>query len=193
MITESQEQQRYGRNKETIINHTYINSGEYRNKFDKISDDRLLNRMVYNIAKKMLKHRSGTLYEDMYWIDIDTLQVVASETEQRNESEVKYSKATKRNIAKYENLLVLHTHPRSMPPSIRDFNSALHNKYQVCLVCCHNGRVFLYQSNRYVVEFVYKGTIAKYKKMGYDDFEAQICALNEYKKKGDISFKEVLS
>ena len=31
------EYQRYGRNKKTIINHTYINSGEYRNKFDKIT------------------------------------------------------------------------------------------------------------------------------------------------------------
>ena len=43
-VREQIEQQRYGRNKDTIINHTYIESGEYRNKFDGISDDKELNR-----------------------------------------------------------------------------------------------------------------------------------------------------
>lgn len=33
--------------------------------------------------------------------------------------------------------------------------------------------------------------VAKYRKMGYDDFEAQIFALKEYEQKGDITFKEV--
>lgn len=167
-VQEQIEQQRYGRNKDTIINHTYIESGEYRNKFDRISDDKELNRLVYKTAKKMLNHRSGTLFEDMYWIDID-------------------SKA----IRNYKNLLVLHTHPYSMPPSIRDFNSNINNGYQISLVCCHNGRVFMYQSNRRVVELLYKGTVAKYKKMGYDDFEAQWYALMEYQQRGDIIFKEV--
>lgn len=25
-------------------------------------------------------------------------------------------------------------------------NSALKNKYQICLVCCHDGKIFMYQS-----------------------------------------------
>ena len=49
----------------------------------------------------------------------------------------------------------------------------------------------MYQSYRHVSEFLYKGTVAKYRKMGYDDFEAQIFALKEYEQKGDITFKEV--
>ena len=35
--------------------------------------------MVYQLAKKMLDHRAGTEYEDMYWIDLDTLTIVAEE------------------------------------------------------------------------------------------------------------------
>lgn len=190
-VRESIERQRYGRNKDTTINHTYINSGEYRNKFDRISNDSELNRLVYQIAKKMLHHRSGTLLEDMYWIDIDKKEIVASETTQKKECRVKYSKATQRSIHQHKNLLAIHTHPYSMPPSIRDFNSILNNGYQISLVCCHDGRVFIYQSNCYVVELLYKGTVAKYKKMGYDDFEAQVRALDEYQQKGDIIFKEV--
>lgn len=190
-VQEQIEQQRYGRNKDTIINHTYIESGEYRNKFDRISDDKELNRLVYKTAKKMLNHRSGTLFEDMYWIDIDSKMIIASETNQKAECRVQYSDSTVKAIRNYKNLLVLHTHPYSMPPSIRDFNSNINNGYQISLVCCHNGRVFMYQSNRRVVELLYKGTVAKYKKMGYDDFEAQWYALMEYQQRGDIIFKEV--
>ena len=75
------EEQRYGRNKDTIINRTYINSGDYRKKFDKISASPKLNRLLYQLSKKMLEHRSGTEYEDMYWIDPQSIAVIAEETE----------------------------------------------------------------------------------------------------------------
>ena len=185
------EKQRYGRNKETVINRNYINSGEYRNKFDCISNNEELNRMVYKIAKKMLNHRSGTLYEDMYWIDIDTGEIIASEVNQKIEKGIKYSKATLREIKKHKNILVIHTHPNSMPPSVSDFNSAYKNGYQICLVCCHDGKVFLYRSRTNIFEFFYKGTVAKYKNLGYDEYEAQIMALSEYETQENISFKEV--
>ena len=69
------EYQRYGRNKDTVINSTYINSGEYRRKFDKITKNDESNRILYSKAKEMLFHRSGTLFEDMYWIDGDTGEI----------------------------------------------------------------------------------------------------------------------
>lgn len=191
MRSELQEVQRYGRNKNTTINHSYIQSGEYRKKFDEISSDKALNRKIYQITKRMLEHRSGTLYEDMYWLDIDSLEVVASETEQKTESRIKYSKTTKKAISKNDNLLVIHTHPNSMPPSINDFNSALRNKYRLCIVCCHDGKIFLYNSKKHVLDFLNKGTIAKYKKMGYNDFDSQMFALEELQSSGDIFLKEV--
>ena len=70
------EEQRYGRNKETAINHAYINSGEYRRKFDKITDNPDVNRALYYAAKQALIHRSGTRFEDMFWIDKTTGKVV---------------------------------------------------------------------------------------------------------------------
>ena len=48
----SKEEQRYGRNKETVINRSYIESGEYRKKFDRISDNAELNKLLYQLAKK---------------------------------------------------------------------------------------------------------------------------------------------
>ena len=87
--------------------------------------------------------------------------------------------------------MVIHTHPNSMPPSINDFNSALKNKYRLCIVCCHDGKIFMYHSKKHVVELLNRGTIAKYKKMGYGDYESQILALKELQNNGEISFKEV--
>lgn len=51
------EEQRSGRNKNTTINNTYINSGKYRKKFDSISSDESLNCLLFQLAKKMLKKR----------------------------------------------------------------------------------------------------------------------------------------
>lgn len=41
-MSENLEFQRYGRNKSTLVNSTYISSGEYRNKFDKITDNKII-------------------------------------------------------------------------------------------------------------------------------------------------------
>lgn len=189
---ERQERQRYGRDKGTVVDHTYINSGEYRNKFDKISDNKDLNRLVYHLAKKMLNHRSGTQYEDMYWIDIDTLEIVASETDQRKEGSIKYSKRTKKVIKERRRLLTIHTHPNSMPPSLADIISAKIHRYVMGLVLCHNGKIFMYKTNWNISYYFYESKIAKYKQLGYDEFNYRLQALKECEKQGNIMIKEVL-
>ena len=192
MSTDTREDQRYVRNKKTSIDHSYINSGEYRRKFDNISDDKKLNRLVYQVAKQMLNHRAGSMYEDMYWIDIDTLKIIAKETTQKEESKIIYSADTKKAIKRYNNILSIHTHPSSMPPSIDDFNSSYNNKYSISLVCCHDGKLYMYKSYKYFFKFFHNGTIRKYITKGYDEFDAQIFALNELQESGCISYKEVL-
>ena len=53
------EEQRYGRNKDMLVNKSYIESGEYRRKFDKITNNLIVARRLYEVSKKMLVHRSG--------------------------------------------------------------------------------------------------------------------------------------
>lgn len=139
----------------------------------------------------MLNHRSGTLLEDMYWIDIDTGEVFASEENQKFEKSIHYSKATKKELKKHKNILVIHTHPNSMPPSVSDFNSAYQNNYRICVVCCHDGKVFLYNSKVHLIEIFYMDHVAKYKKLGYDEYEAQIMTITQYEKNRDIFVQEV--
>ena len=184
------ENQRYGRNKNTVINHKYIASAEYKRKFDKITDNKELSRILYSTAKEMLNHRSGTLFEDMYWLDLDTNKIIASVTDATDEKKICYTSAILKAI-QGKRVLTMHTHPDSFPPSDADFRSAYVHKYYKNLVLCHDGTIFAYNAHSDVNAKLYIMYVAKFKKNGYNEHEAQIKALNMLKKMGGISFEEV--
>lgn len=186
------EKQRCGRNKNTVINHTYINSGEYRKKFDQISVSSKLNRLLYQVSKKMLEHRSGTEFEDMYWIDPENVTIVAKETESSSEGKIRYTENLISKIRKYNNLITLHSHPNSFPPSINDLNSNYYNHYDIGIIVCHDGRIFVYTSDEEINEDYYKLKVEKYLKSGYNEDEAQMLALEELQLQFDIHVKEVV-
>lgn len=190
-FTKEEELQRDGRNKETVINRAYIESGEYRKKFDLITDNKELNRLLYHCAKQMLYHRSGTLLEDMYWIDADKGYVVAKELNQIENSRVVYSNSTKRRIQRKKSLITIHSHPSSFPPSIEDLNSNYLNGYRLGVVCCHDGKVFVYNSKSYISPYYYKKEVEEFLKEGYNEFEAQVSALKKMKKNFEIEITEV--
>ena len=185
------EEQRYGRDKSTLINHTYINSGTYKRKFDLIANDKELSRLLYKVAKQMLEHRSGSKFEDMYWIDLDTLQIVAKEVNCPVEKRIIYSSETEKVIRIYENLLTMHSHPNSFPPSIDDLNSNFERDYRIGLIICHNGKIYMYSANEWINEKYYKLVVEGYLKQGYNENRSQILALSELQEHFDISFKEV--
>lgn len=185
------ENQRSGRNKATIINKTYISGGEYRRKFDQLTDSADLNRLLYQLAKEMLIHRAGTLYEDMYWIDMNTGEIVAKEIISDTEESIDYSAATEKAIAGRTDLITIHSHPGSFPPSISDFNSNFLHNYQTGIVVCHNGAVYVYEANEQISELAYNIVVAKYLKRGYTESGAQKAALYQLQNEYDIKFKEV--
>ena len=187
------ENQRYGRNKSTLVNSAYIESGEYRRKFDNLTPNDEVNRVLYAKAKEMLKHRSGTLYEDMYWIDGDTGKIIAKEINSETEQQVIYSNATKKSVASYKgvNLIAIHNHPSSMPPSMADFNSCCRGNYSCGYVVCHNGKLYGYRSEQPVSESLYNLCVGDYLDEGLSEAEAQRKALEDIKRNHDIDFWEV--
>ena len=163
-MSENLEFQRYGRNKSTLVNSTYISSGEYRNKFDKITDNKDVNRVLYIKAKEMLLHRSGTLYEDMYWFDADTGQVIAKEVNSFEEEQILYSESIKR---------------------------AIEGKNMLGIVLCHDGKIFCYKSDETITKMMYNLYVADYYLQLHDEYLAQIEALKELSETYDIEFWEV--
>ena len=187
----SLEYQRYGRNKQTLINSTYINSGEYRNKFDKITDNKDVSRVLYSKAKEMLNHRSGTLIEDMYWIDGDTGKVICCALNENSEESITYTNFILKSIEDKRNIFTLHTHPNSMPPSIDDFNSVYSHGYRIGLVICHDGTVYAYTSEKHIRNELYNAYVQEFFSYVHDEKEAQLKALAKLKKSYSIDFWEV--
>lgn len=186
------EYQRYGRNKNTLVNSTYIESGEYRRKFDNATDNAEVNKALYDNAKKALKHRSGTAFEDMYWIDSNTGKTILAVEDSKEERAIIYNERIMKTIRKESDIITLHTHPSSMPPSASDLNSCFRNRYKKGFVACHNGRVFGYTANEEINERIYNMYIERYTKDGYDEFEAQMKALNKLSQTYDVRVWEVL-
>ena len=139
----------------------------------------------------MLLHRSGTEYEDMYWIDLINGKIVCKITDSKYKKKILYTTTIKKMIKKSENLLTIHTHPDSFPPSIDDINSNYDHNYEIGIVICHDGRVYMYSAEERINVNYYKLRVEDYLKNGYNEDTAQIEALKELQKKFSIYFKEV--
>ena len=187
----AQEEQRYGRNKDTLVNKTYVDSGEYKRKFDNMTDNPAVNKSLYDCAKKVLKHRSGTLYEDMYWIDGDTGKIILGITDSTEERGIPYSDRIMEAIKGKNNIITIHTHPGSMPPSAEDFNLNFDYNYSLGVVACHNGKLFVYKSDGEISKTLYNLYIGDFEAEGLNEYEAQIATLEKLKENHDIDFWEV--
>lgn len=186
------ENQRYGRNKVTLVNKTYIESGEYKRKFDNISENKAVNKTLYDCAKAALKHRSGTKFEDMYWIDGNTGEIIASALNEKETSGVVKSKRRNKILARYGNIYAIHSHPASMPPSATDFNCFFEQGYSKAFVACHDGTLYSYTSEQEVSIELYNLYVSKFASNGYSEKEAQLKALAKLKENHKIDFWEVV-
>lgn len=139
----------------------------------------------------MLLHRSGTLYEDMYWIDTETMGIVASETNCNLEQRIEYSNATKKAIQGKEGLLTIHSHPNSFPPSLEDFNANFLNRNDFGIVCCHDGKIYKYQSDELVQEEEWSVAYHVNYKRYRDEHIAQTQVWKDIMKKYKIYLMEV--
>ena len=185
------EEQRQGRDKRSLVNHTYISSGEYKRKFDEITDNKELSRLMYKISKDMLEHRSGTQLEDMYWIDLDSVSVIAQETESTEECKINYSKKTYNAIKNCQNILTIHSHPNSSPPSVDDINSNYRFGYNMGIVVCHDGTIYKYSSDQEIRKNLFNLFASEFRVKGYNDNESHLLTLQKLHNDGYIYFKEV--
>jgi hypothetical protein len=183
------------------INRAIIDSNEYRRKFDNATDNPLVNKTLYTSSREILYDRSGTYYESMYWIDLETGEVITKFTSMGNvphltgkdhELKVEYPDGVLHKIRGYNKIAVIHNHPNSSAPSVGDFNSAFMRGYTVGFIAAHDGRVFKYSSNIIISEEAFDFSWQKYRTRGYDDYDAQILTINKYARNNDITFEEVL-
>lgn len=170
-----------------------IDSRNYIDKFNNMTDEPNLKREYYSVAKEMLKHRSGQNGEDLYLYNSKTKKWFKS-TSGTEAGTPEYTDEILNAIKESEkgSLISFHNHPASMPPSASDINCALQNGYVKGYALCHNGTIYEYTaSDRYIDDTIYNLRIADYQEKGYNEFEAQIKTMEYLSELYNFTFREV--
>ena len=128
----------------------YINSDDYACIFDNVSDNPAVNKTLLECARKSIEHRNGTKFEDMYFINAETGEILASQTEMKYESGISYNGEIKKLLKEAKEksipLVTLHNHPEGYPPSVDDLNKSYENGTIFGIAAGHNGQVYKYNN-----------------------------------------------
>lgn len=122
-----------------------IKTSAYRRKFNNLGEDKKIERVIYNQACEILNHRSGTIHEDLVFIDTITGKIIA-ERECNLDGTVKCPQRMLDWIAARspQTVVGIHNHPHSTFPSREDVDLSNVRGYKYGVIACHNGRVIKY-------------------------------------------------
>ncbi|MDD4372248.1 MAG: minor capsid protein [Anaerostipes sp.] len=139
---ESKEKYKY---KDTVVNRGMIESADYRKRFNKMSDNDSVNRAIWANAKEMLRHRSGTKYEDLSYINSLTGKNKINKNFNA-ENHAKPNKPMKKMLRETEQYTIIgvHNHPGSSFPSLPDILACKDRMYKFGITICHDGKIFKY-------------------------------------------------
>ncbi|MDT0985193.1 head protein, partial [Staphylococcus pseudintermedius] len=183
------------KNDDYRVDMKYIHSSEYRRKFDKISDNKELNRNIYQAAKEMLQHRDGDFREDLYGFDIKTGKQLFKSTDNNNEkSMVNYTKRIDKIVkSKPYQIVSVHNHPRSTLPSLGDLTAHHLRKYAKGIIVGHNGRLIVYSVNKDIDFYLLRHSLdilgVNFKSKYSSSEDRQNKMLSELKQIGLIDYK----
>ena len=120
-------------------------SEEYKQKLVSLGESEEVTHSMINDTRAILKHRGGTNYEDLVYID-STTNKHKTRRDYNVEGQVLPSEEMKEMLTNAEphTIIAIHNHPRSSAPSIVDLETAYEAKYKYGLVACHDGKVFRY-------------------------------------------------
>lgn len=174
----------------------YINSDQYRIKFNSVSDDPTLNQSIYKYCKAAVTHQSGDYYEDLTILRKDGSLVGQTSGKVRNETQ--YNRALNSAVKSAEpySLISIHNHGTNVPPSGSDFGSAGQKKYAFGIVACHDGKVYYYSSAhaRPFLPSLIDETVDKYLKPPYnlDRIQAAEKTLDSIAETHGIEWRELI-
>lgn len=159
-----------GRIKDTVISRKRINSSDYGRRLSSIDPNRDVSNLINKEGRKILKHRSGTKYEDLLIIDSNTEEYI-NRSDYNKINQVLPSKRQLKMIGKADkrSIIAVHNHPGSTVPSPGDIGAAKERSYKYGVVLCHNGDIYKYsiQETRLNIP-AYSAAVAKLDQMGYN-------------------------
>ena len=174
----------------------YISSEEYKRKFDSFSENKELNNQIYEAAKKILKHRNGTDYEDMYLVNKHSGMIEGTQIDCKNILQVDYNDSLISAITNNEekSLIAILNHPTNILPDGADYVSLGYRKYSEGVIVTHNGKVYTYNiGNRPFTSGVLDRRIFKFYSMPYNMSmeDAHVKALETMREDYGIEWREL--
>lgn len=147
-ITEIEHSPRKSTKGDFGVNWEVIHSPEYRKRLEQLSDNPKVIDAIEVRAKWALNNRNGLKTEELYAISLDTGKEIASVLGEQIEFGVSRTNAFTRKLnaadRTKENILLIHNHPRGMPPSIGDLNALCKNKNISGITIGHDGSIYYY-------------------------------------------------
>lgn len=147
-VDETEESPRKATKRTYGVDWPKIQSHEYRKSLEKLSDNPKVVDAVETRARWALSNRDGLKTEELYAIDLDTGDEIASIRGQQVEAGVHRTliftrKLNEADKAK-ERILLIHNHPRGMPPSLGDLNALVKNENVSGITVGHDGSIYYY-------------------------------------------------
>jgi hypothetical protein len=175
------------------VDFNKIKSRSFNDKIFKALDCNLKDkRKLYRDIKDMLSHRSGTNGEDMIMYNLKTHEIRINNTS-NVPSRVELTQEDLNFISSdSKNVICIHNHPASLPPSIDDINALYHRKQEKGMVITHSGKVYVYTKPKKEIENkILNNLVDKALGKGYNENELQAFVINKLTEMFDFKFMEV--
>lgn len=139
------EESHKGKIRTTEIARAKIESPDYGRRMSLVDASKDVTNTMTSEAKKILYHRSGTVYEDLMFIDTRTGKFI-TRTDFDYERRVMPSKRMMKMLDEAPDYTVaaLHNHPGSTLPSPSDIHVLNVRKNAYGVVACHDGTIYKY-------------------------------------------------
>ena len=130
------------------VNWDVIHSSNYRKKLYRISKNERVVSAIETRARWALNNRDGSNTEELYAISLDNGREICKITnqhyKQRIERTEEFNEKIRKSDINNEKILLIHNHPKSLPPSLSDINTLSSNNNISGITVGHNGSIYYY-------------------------------------------------
>lgn len=133
--------------KARTVNEKLIASKSYRAKLFAAAGENIP-ETLHSDAVRMLRHRSGTAFEDLYVYDLETGERIGSVVDSALPKQAiptdKLASAIEEHVKSGHRVAMLHNHPDSSMPSPSDLASLQATGASYGIIACHDGTIYRY-------------------------------------------------
>lgn len=158
------------------VERTYINSKQYRDKFDRLPVNTTVQQALYIQAGRLLEKVDGQEQERMLAINARTGEFLVDNFER--DGSIKGTGFDEKEYQKIldcpDSVVVMHNHSLNGRPSVQDIMTYLHdNHIRLSLIVCHDGTIYNIMDVKPEAEIAYNEFLQEEKTKTTDIDEAK--------------------